>query len=139
MIVSRIRSRAFSELNSLYAFWVLRLLDCLGHSPVANRARGYLLSLLGFDIGAGCVIRPKLQIQRINSSLKIGSKTKINYDVFFEASAQVAIGDSCQVGHGVRFGSVDYDQLPLGLKLHHSAPPPPENKYNRRRLRVDCL
>ena len=125
MTVPQFLAPLFSELSSLYAFWALRLVDCLGHSPVANRARGYVLSLLGFDIGAGCVIRPKLQIQRLDSSVKIGSKTKINYDVFFEASARVAIGNFCQVGHGVRFGSVDYEQLPLALKLQHSAPPPP--------------
>ena len=65
MTVSQIISRTFSELNSLYAFWVLLLVDCLGHGSIANRTRGLLLNLAGFDFGKGCIIRPGLYIHSI--------------------------------------------------------------------------
>ena len=125
MTVPQIISRTFSELNSLYAFWVLLLVDCLGHGSIANRTRGLLLSLAGFNFGKGCIIRPGLYIHSIRSLVKVGTGTSLNKNTYFDASSQVSIGSFCNIGHGVKFAANSSDDLLLTLKLDAVAPLPP--------------
>jgi acetyltransferase-like isoleucine patch superfamily enzyme len=105
MKISKILAILGSEFTALYAFWVFRLVDCLGYGGIACRLRAVILRLAGFKIGSGCVIRPGVYIHCLNAPVKIGKGVSMNQNIYFDAPNPVTIGNFVNVGHGTKFAN----------------------------------
>jgi len=84
--------------------------------PRALRWR--LLRLLGMKIEGWCAIMPGGWYG--GNDLAIGSGSTVNYGVFFDTSARVTIGRSCDIGMQVMFCTGTHEFGASGRRAGHS-------------------
>jgi acetyltransferase-like isoleucine patch superfamily enzyme len=88
-----------NEIESIFTYWTIKLLDCFGWTGIGAILRPKILRLLGFNIGKNVKFSTGIVFNRNRNNIFIDNCSRINSNVYFDpAGAYIKIGKYCEVG-----------------------------------------